>query len=291
MSGNFAKRGLLHSALRETQAIIANPRLLAVFAVIVVVFAVTGPFGTLETMGLAQRLGYWFVAQATSWTVAIFSIHVADRLFGARIRPEPLRVLVTGAAAGVPVSLAALLFGGDLWADGGGLEPGEAARVFATSIPLTMGFSVLSWLVLGGREASLADPDADAGFASRGEHAAHAKPKAAPAVPDILMRLPPEKRGPLMRLSAADHYVEIVTSRGSDLVLMRLGDAIAGTAPVEGLQVHRSHWVALSAIAGVQTTNGRTRLLLQDGSTLPVSRALAGEVRARLEARRDPLRK
>jgi hypothetical protein len=274
MPENFANRGPLHSALREMQSIITNPRLLAVFGIIVLVFTVTGPFGTLEAMGFAQRLGYWFGAQATSWTIAIFSITVADKLFGERISSEPLRVLATGAVAGVPVSLAALLSSYDLWMDGRWPGTGEVARVFFTSIPLTIGFSALSWLVLGGREAAATATSAAA------------PPVQETEVPSILTRLPAEKRGPLIRLSAADHYVEIVTANGTGLALMRLVDAIAETAPVDGVQVHRSHWVALSAVSRLQTSEGKSRLILNDGVVLPVSRALAAGLRTRLVARR-----
>ena len=44
------------------------------------------------------------------------------------------------------------------------------------------------------------------------------------------------------------NYVEVWTERGTHLVLMRLSDAIRETAGENGLQIHRSHWVALGAV-------------------------------------------
>jgi DNA-binding LytR/AlgR family response regulator len=76
-----------------------------------------------------------------------------------------------------------------------------------------------------------------------------------------------------------DHYVEIVTEAGAHLVLLRLSDAMAEAAPTPGLQVHRSHWVAERAVAGAKREDGRLRLVLVDGTEIPVSRGRARAVR------------
>ena len=60
---------------------------------------------------------------------------------------------------------------------------------------------------------------------------------------------------------------------------MRFADAIRETDGVNGLQIHRSHWVALDAVAGTHRHNGRLFLAMQDGTRLPVSRSRAEEVR------------
>ena len=99
-------------------------------------------------------------------------------------------------------------------------------------------------------------------------------------VPALLERLPRPLRGPLWRISVADHYVEVTTDKGSSLVLMRLSDAIKEVAPTAGLQVHRSHWVALDAVRRGTRQNGRPALELVDGSVVPVSRTYLVAVRA-----------
>ena len=88
----------------------------------------------------------------------------------------------------------------------------------------------------------------------------------------ILNRLPGACRGNLIRLTAQDHYVEVVTDRGRALVAMRLRDAITEVGPINGTQVHRSHWVARDAVIGRYTVDRTTRLRLADGSTVPVGR-------------------
>ena len=56
----------------------------------------------------------------------------------------------------------------------------------------------------------------------------------APPLPRLLQRLDAEDHGSLWSISVRDHYVDVQTSRGVTSLLMRLSDAMAETAPVEG---------------------------------------------------------
>jgi len=93
-------------------------------------------------------------------------------------------------------------------------------------------------------------------------------------------RLPLEKRGCLIRLEAQDHYLNVVTKAGSALLLMRLQDAVEALAGLQGLQVHRSHWVALSAVAAHRRDKGRDFLVLTNGDEVPISRSFRPDVKA-----------
>jgi DNA-binding LytR/AlgR family response regulator len=97
-------------------------------------------------------------------------------------------------------------------------------------------------------------------------------PAAAPQPPALLARLTLDKRGPLVSLTATDHYTEVTTTRGRDLILIRLADAIAEAAPTPGLRVHRSHWVARDHIAAVRRRDAGAEVTLSDGRVIPVSR-------------------
>lgn len=97
----------------------------------------------------------------------------------------------------------------------------------------------------------------------------------------LMQRLPAQKRGPLISLSVADHYVEVTTARGKELVLMRLSDAIGEVEAIAGLQIHRSHWVALEGIDRVERTAGKVLVMTKSGDSLPVSRSYFPELKAR----------
>ncbi len=73
-------------------------------------------------------------------------------------------------------------------------------------------------------------------------------------------------------VSAEDHYLRVHTSAGETMVLMRLADAIRELAALEGLQTHRSWWVAKQGLADVAKGDGKVTLKLKSGVEAPVSR-------------------
>lgn len=103
--------------------------------------------------------------------------------------------------------------------------------------------------------------------------------KAAPETPrpvKFLERLPPRLRGAdIWAVEAEDHYLRLHTSKGQELILMRLADAVEELAGLEGAQVHRSWWVAREAVSDVRRGDGRATLTLVDGAQVPVSRTYA----------------
>ncbi len=99
--------------------------------------------------------------------------------------------------------------------------------------------------------------------------------------PRFLDRLPPTVGAPLLCLNMEDHYVRAHGPAGSALILMRMRDAVAELDGLPGLQVHRSWWVAGDAVERVETEDGRMRLRLVNGMTVPVARSQLGAVKAR----------
>jgi len=107
----------------------------------------------------------------------------------------------------------------------------------------------------------------------------HASPDAARTV-KFIERLPLRLRGArLVGVQAEDHYLRVHTDQGSDLILMRLSDALEELEGLEGAQTHRSWWVAKDAVRGASRGNGRATLALEGGLTAPVSRRYAKALR------------
>ncbi len=77
-----------------------------------------------------------------------------------------------------------------------------------------------------------------------------------------------------------DHYVRAHTARGSDLILIPLKEAMAELEGVDGLQVHRSWWVAREAVAEPLTSGRNLTLRLTNGLEAPVSRASIARLKA-----------
>ena len=93
-------------------------------------------------------------------------------------------------------------------------------------------------------------------------------------------RIPAHLGGELLALGAEDHYLRVLTPLGSDLILMRLSDALGELGPGAGLQVHRSWWVAKDAVRELRRDGARTVLVLCNGLEVPVSRTYLATVRA-----------
>lgn len=81
-------------------------------------------------------------------------------------------------------------------------------------------------------------------------------------------------------LQMEDHYVRVHTASGSRLVLATLSQAMAAMDGAEGLQVHRSWWVARRAVERVEQHGRNLRLRLTNGMTAPVARSAVAQVRA-----------
>jgi hypothetical protein len=112
----------------------------------------------------------------------------------------------------------------------------------------------------------------------RGIETHAAAPEAPP--PRFLERLPPRLRGgEIYAVEAEDHYLRLHTSRGQDLILLRLSDAVAELEGIEGAQTHRSWWVAKAAVRDAKRGDGRATLTLTSGVEAPVSRAYARTLR------------
>lgn len=99
-----------------------------------------------------------------------------------------------------------------------------------------------------------------------------AEPEEDPAAA-LMRRLAPGLRAArLLAVSSEGHYVRVHTDAGSELLLLRLKDAMADLARADGAQTHRSWWVARDAVEAVEREGDRVMLKLVNGETAPVSR-------------------
>lgn len=92
--------------------------------------------------------------------------------------------------------------------------------------------------------------------------------------PALFERLKPDLRNSeIYALMAEDHYVRVYTSKGDDLILMRLTDAIKEVGGIRGLSIHRSWWVAEAGVKKARKTEGKITLELHSGQIAQVSRS------------------
>lgn len=97
--------------------------------------------------------------------------------------------------------------------------------------------------------------------------------------PTFFARLPSALGTGIISLSAQDHYVEVTTTKGSALILLGLSEAIEELSGLDGVQIHRSHWVAKEAAHVLRRKSGKLMLELIDTRLLPVSRTYGPTLR------------
>lgn len=250
---------LLHLALRELQAVFTAPRTLVAMAAAVLLLGLSGPFDTLTSFDAPTRLVYWLAVVVLSYAFSRVTAVVAMRSLAPRITFAPLRIVLSAAIASLPATLIVDLI--SLIAYGPSENP-QPLRLWLYCFAVAL--ALVTLIAVGERHAPTPAPEA----------------ALAPAPIALLQRLPLPARGKLSHISVQDHYVEIVTDRGKTLLLLRLSDAIRETEGVAGLQIHRSHWIALDAVRKAIRADGKPMLELIDGTRLPVSRSYLPAARA-----------
>lgn len=258
------ERPFLQSALREVQVFLRAPRFWATFGAVVLIFWVTGPYGTSERLASVPRLGFWLVLHAVAWGIAIVTIVIVNTLLFRKIPSLLQRMALGTLIAGPPVGLATEAI--SLLTFGGTPSLAVFAESIATGLLLSALFCGLTFMTMSSKQAAALSP------------APEAEEKT--DVP-LLRRLKPENRGPILHMTVADHYTEVTTTRGRELILLRFSDALEELGATAGLQVHRSHFVADSHVERLLRAEGRLSILMKDGRDIPVSRSRVEAVRDR----------
>jgi DNA-binding LytR/AlgR family response regulator len=268
------KDSVLQSTLRELKGLSASRNLWLTFAAVVLLFAFTGPFGTMERLPFLPRLAYWLVLHAAAWTAALVFAVLGNILLAPLVKSMFWRMMIGAVLAAIPIGAITQLIE-YLWFGGVPTIGGLIADV-ALAVPLCIIFCVISYLAMSssaelpGKPTPQEQPLPPAPVAKASE--------IAPA--PLLARLKPENRGTLQHISVEDHYTLVKTSRGRELILLRFSDAMKEIGATPGLQVHRSHWVARDFVDVVNRDNGKLTIKLKDGTPIPVSRTYAAKVRS-----------
>ncbi|WP_156351717.1 LytTR family DNA-binding domain-containing protein [Devosia sp. Leaf64] len=250
----------LQSTLRQMQALMRDGRSWMLLALMGLIAGLVGPFGTYEAVPLVPRVLYWIAVIIGTGAMGTLVAGLAERRLKTWF-PLSVAALIGGALAGPPITAVVALV--NLLAFGPDTPIGLLTLlVYCTAIAAAV--TLLSALLDMRPKASEAEVAA----------------AIVPNEPALVERLPRPQRGRLLHIAVSDHYVDVSTEKGTTLVLMRLSDAIRETAPEPGLQVHRSHWVALAAVRRGFRQGGKPVLELENGTVVPVSRTFVDAVKA-----------
>ncbi len=220
-----------------------------------------GPFGTYAAMSFGMRVIYWGILVSLGVVLGFATYAMTIHL----LKSERRRIFPIVAAAIMTVAYAPLVIA---------LRTGfssAAEGLDVNGLAITVNVFVVTAAVFLFRQvlhkAPLTSPF-ETSETSEIEQSTEVEP-----VPRLMRRLSDDVKGHILRLSANNHHVDVVTVNGTAVLRMRLTDAIDEMEPIKGLCVHRSHWVTHSAIARIERMSAhKTCVHLINGDEIPASR-------------------
>ncbi len=252
----------IEKSFSTTFQTIFSPLTLFIWAACVLLGTIAGPFGTFIFTNWAMRAFYWTMVISFGVLAGYSSLAVSLALVGRR-RPMLLDIVM--------IAIMSVTFSPLLWIFTRLVHPAGAQNApplltFAGYVTLCIGITVLGRRFLPGFEPNTYE------FLPT--------PRPGPAVaalqrsePRLMRRLPETMQGRVLRISARDHFVQVVTETGTETLRMRLADAISEMEPITGFRVHRSHWVAENAVTRIDREDTNKMFVLLDNSDrIPISR-------------------
>jgi DNA-binding LytR/AlgR family response regulator len=240
-----------------TGLLIRNARGLGIGAIAALFLSFSGAFGT-DGAPFAQRLAYWAGLMIGGSAMGAVTISLIQRFEILETRPWLQGLLIVAIITG-PINLM-VYFASTV------MFPSSSETVtFLTYLPqvliITIAMTALN-------------------YATEQRQQTTSSTKGQTETVRFLNRFPAKLKGAtLLAVEAEDHYLRLHTDKGSDLILMRLADAIGELEGIEGARTHRSWWVAKAGIVEAARGDGRATLTLKDGTKVPVSRSYAAGLR------------
>jgi hypothetical protein len=251
---NDRAKGILRAVLGDWGAVTG----------IALIMAVLGPYDTFVAMKFPTRVIFWLVA-ALGTTAMVKAVRRGLQLWPLTRHWPGLGLRLLSAVLGsVPAALVLPFF----YAALARTDRADFSLVYLYVLLPTAFFSLLisrlsfDWL-----------------GAAKGAAVVETAGGSDPSASFVARHIARYAGAALLALEAEDHYLRVHTDRGSELILMRLRDAIAQLTAVPGWQVHRSFWVARDAVKDVQRRGAGFQLTLRNGLIVPVSRTYAGALR------------
>lgn len=235
-------------------------REIGIYAVIGAFLTIISPYNASGSLPLWAAYLYWTGLVLTGGLSAETTRTVMERS-GQKV-PVPAMMAIMSVTSALAVTAMIILL--EAVISGRAIPPGYLPRLFGLVWVLAAAVTAVGFMIERTVLAPVTEPV-----------------KGASPEETFLSRLPVKYRtAKLYAVSAEDHYLRIHTSHGEELILMRLADAMRELAGADGLQVHRSWWVAKDGVRDTRKQGGKLSLVLLSGKEAPVSRTFQAEVKA-----------
>ncbi|MGH1578751.1 LytTR family DNA-binding domain-containing protein [Planktotalea sp.] len=262
--------------MREKSDKTSREARILIFGLAIFICVFLGPFETSVDLGLWDRVTFWTISiVAVGFSIEFCVTTTLDSNWLKRL--HVLLKLLIGAMIGAVPGAAFMIIINMI------MRP---QRLVGSDFPMTwfqvtilamliVGMEHLIWVRLNGPGTKLSRTETE----MEPDTQQASEPVETIARARLFSRLPNSLReAQLISMSMQDHYVEINTTLGSEMLLMRLSDAIDLLDGLEGAQTHRSHWAAKLHSVSMSKVGRRHELLLSNGQKLPVSNSFKDDV-------------
>ncbi len=232
-----------------------------------------GPFGTYNDAPFLSRCGHWLMQLMGAYVLVRPSILLWEEIAQATSLPRRQLVFWGVLLSSFPL---ALLWAWSTSAFFRGLTGFSVLLPFAVLCALAV-LGVTSWARWADRKmrpvSAVKEEDIQPSKDVAGSPSTEVPaPEENDDEPRLAKRLSPTFQGRILALQSEDHYVRVHGEEGSELLFIRLRDAIAEMDTVPGQQVHRSWWIAAGGIEAVETDGRKRTIRLRNGACAPVAR-------------------
>lgn len=254
----------MHWVWENLKKDLRDPIVLVSVGVLSGLLVVSGPFGSYVSMTLAQRFSFWVPAALIGSVVGLVIECFVARWPGMadERRASIVAALLSTLILTVPMQFLMMRFIAASRSDLSGL----------VDIALLIFFSNLGICSL--RRAWKEPP--------RIEPIPSAVPEPQ-QLPPFVSRLAADLQAPVALITGRNHHIDIETDLGSTSLFMRFSDAVLQMQPVEGMQVHRSHWVAFRRMRRVERIGQRHFLVTDAEMRIPISKSHIDALRLRID--------
>lgn len=271
----FANDTPMSLALRQVRRVIRGPVFWIIVGASVLITAMAGPYFTLARLSFPERLVYWGTTVTVSAMLMTF-LSVYSYWMTEAYRWNWIFVAMLAGTAGILPVVGTLYLAEGLatgFAPGWFDTAGFASLIMSVAPPLisvTLAVNALINFQRNEQTTERLQTTIDDAYAK------------APLTM-LQNKLPHHLGHEIISVQAQDHYVEVTTTEGNAMVLMRLGDAVRDLEPLGGIQVHRSWWINLAYVTRTGKGPSGPELILSSDQKIPVGRSFRSALRKAMQ--------
>ncbi|WP_193221978.1 LytTR family DNA-binding domain-containing protein [Amylibacter sp. SFDW26] len=234
-----------------------------------VICTLTGPFGTYNLDAFSHRLFFWGCLLFAGIAFCLLCLHTMFNVFP-NLRPIYSKLIAISFFTVTYTN--AIYFVVDMIY----LSYTTPSILLVYAVVGSIAFSIsaaIYWLHIRPNELRKKAQET-----YRNPPIAKSKPKVSPKLSNaVLSKFETDTH--IIRLNMRDHYVEVFSDKGAKYIHMRFADAVGALSSLNGMQVHRSHWVNLDNVQDVIKSKGKISFKMSDGAEVPISRTKQKELK------------